>query len=205
MSKIIDYSQFVGQKFGHLVFVEVLPIEGKHKKAMVKCICGNIFVAYWDNVRRGLTKSCGCKRFPTGETVNHPLQKIWVGIKQRCYNPKSQAYAYYGGKGVKMCDEWKNNFKSFYEWCMANGWERGLEVDKDLKGNGKIYSPDWCTITTHRENTLAIKRKPKLTIETANEILNSPLSGRKLAKEMKLTRHVITEVRNNKYWQKYRI
>jgi hypothetical protein len=85
----------------------------------------------------------------------HPLYTIWCNIKRRCYVEHSEMYKYYGAKGVIMCDEWKSDFKTFYDWCIGNGWQRGLEVDKDLKApekTGKVYSPKYCSIITKKEN-----------------------------------------------------
>lgn len=204
MGKQVDYESLVGKHFHYLTFLKVLPVCDRWRKVELKCDCGSVIVALWSNVNSGKTKSCGCKRFPTGEMVNHPLQKILTGIRQRCNNPKCEAYPYYGGRGVKICKEWDESFEPFYKWCMENGWKPGLEIDKDIKGSGLLYSPLDCLIVTHQENSAAIKRKPKLTMEQTDKILTSPLSGRKLAKEMGITRHVITAVRNNKYWQRYK-
>lgn len=63
----------------------------------------------------------------------HPLHNVWHGIKCRCYGKSSKGYNNYGALGVIMCDEWKNNFKSFYDWAISNGWEKGLQIDKDIK------------------------------------------------------------------------
>lgn len=91
--------------------------------------------------------------------ANHKLYRVWDGIKQRCYNPKNIAYKRYGAVGIIMSDEWKNDFKKFYDWAIDNGWKEGLEVDKDiicnkLKINPKLYSPETCMIVTPRVNGL---------------------------------------------------
>jgi len=87
----------------------------------------------------------------------HPLYRIWAAIKSRCYNPNDLSYKRYGGKGVKMCDEWLLDVKTFYDWCIANGWEKGLQIDKDIKAKQKgiealMYSPEFCSIVTQQEN-----------------------------------------------------
>lgn len=87
--------------------------------------------------------------------AHHPLYSVWEGIVQRCYNPNHNAYKHYGGKGVVMCDEWRNNFGYFMKWALDNGWEKGMRVDKDINSpeNGPaIYSPDHCSIVTQSEN-----------------------------------------------------
>ena len=64
-----------------------------------------------------------------------------------------------------VSDEWKNDFKSFYDWCMANGWRRGLEIDKDIKGNGLIYSSEMCCIVTRKENANKKRSNVILTVD----------------------------------------
>lgn len=92
------------------------------------------------------------------ETTKHPLYAIWNGIKQRCYSPKRKDYCKYGAKGVTMCDEWKNNPQSFIDWCIENGWNNSLVVDKDIKCRElniypAIYSPKTITFITTQENS----------------------------------------------------
>ena len=87
----------------------------------------------------------------------HPLYRVWIKIKDRLYNSNHEAYHLYGGNGVVMCDEWKDNPKSFIEWALENGWEKGLHIDKDkipheLGIPAKIYSPEMCSILTPKEN-----------------------------------------------------
>ncbi len=75
----------------------------------------------------------------------------------RCYSIKATKYPYYGAIGVRMCDEWRNNFKSFYDWALANGWRKGLQIDKDtiprkLGIPPLLYSPETCCILTNKQN-----------------------------------------------------
>lgn len=70
------------------------------------------------------------------------LYKIFSMMKDRCYNPKSAAYSYYGGRGIAICSEWLDNFMNFYNWAMANGYKENLTIErKDVNGN---YEPDNC-------------------------------------------------------------
>jgi len=88
----------------------------------------------------------------TGFPGRHPIYSTWWGIKTRCYNSHSDAYMYYGARGITMCDEWKNDFNSFYDWMIDNGWEKGLVVDR--KDNDKPYSPDNCQLITDSLNSM---------------------------------------------------
>lgn len=129
------------------------------RRVVVKCKCGIIKEINYEDMRRGDIKSCGCLRRETTKNLflrhgltNHPLYVVWKDIKERCYRKKAKNYPLYGGKGVRMCDQWKNDFKAFHKWCIENGWEAGLHVDKDKKGNPLLYSPETCSILTTAEN-----------------------------------------------------
>ena len=70
------------------------------------------------------------------------LYNVWLTMKQRCYNPRDKHYRWYGAKGVKVCDLWRENPAAFAEWCKANGYKDGLTIDRiDTAGN---YEPNNC-------------------------------------------------------------
>ena len=81
------------------------------------------------------------------------LYDIWHGIKARCYNPNNRAYKRYGGRGITMCDEWRDSFAAFRDWAVANGYSDQLTCDrKDTNGS---YTPDncrWVTPKTQANN-----------------------------------------------------
>lgn len=88
---------------------------------------------------------------------NHPLYRVWVGMKTRCYNQNEESYKDYGGRGVVVCEGWLKNFKAFYEWAIVNGWGKGLDIDKDIiaKELGVeplLYSPERCLFVTRKRN-----------------------------------------------------
>lgn len=80
----------------------------------------------------------------------HPLYRVWRHAKARCCNENNERYKYYGGRGITICDEWKNNPKAFIEWCLNNGWKKELEIDR-INNNGN-YTPENCRFVTHTEN-----------------------------------------------------
>lgn len=81
---------------------------------------------------------------------HHPLYPIWYHMKERCYNKSHISYKYYGGKEISVCNEWLHGPKSFIEWCLANGWQKELQIDR-IDGN-KSYSPDNCQFVSPSHN-----------------------------------------------------
>jgi len=81
------------------------------------------------------------------------LYRIWSHMKNRCNSPNSDNYKRYGYRGIKVCDEWNNSFKSFKTWALANGYDDNLTLDrKDNNGN---YEPDncrWITLIEQQKN-----------------------------------------------------
>jgi len=142
-----------------LTFIE----KTKSGKGLYICACGNKKEVRIAHVNYGNRKTCGCGigHIRTGGATHglrkHKLYRTWAGIKDRCLNANTPMYKFYGALGVTMCDEWINDFKPFYDWCIANGWVEGMEVDKDLKPSqqnisARIYSPEMCSIISKVEN-----------------------------------------------------
>jgi len=85
--------------------------------------------------------------------VVHPIYRAYRHMIERCYKPNTKQFHNYGGAGVTVCDEWRNDYLAFKKWSIENGWKKGLEIDKDILSSGdKIYSPSTCMWVTHAEN-----------------------------------------------------
>jgi hypothetical protein len=102
--------------------------------------------------------------------TKHPLFLVWTEIKQRCLYSGHSRYHDYGGRGISICDEWKNNFKTFYDWCIINGYQKGLSIDRYPDNDGN-YEPSNCRLATttqqqrnKRDNHILEFNGKKLTI-----------------------------------------
>lgn len=91
------------------------------------------------------------------------LHSIWINMKARCNNPNRPKYPRYGGRGIKVCDEWNEDFASFYIWSVNNGYSPNLQLDrKDNDGN---YCPENCRWTTLKENSKNRRTSKFLTVK----------------------------------------
>lgn len=152
MSKIIDLT---GQKFGRLIVIKRIGTDKfKHSTWLCQCDCGNKKVVSSNAFRH--THSCGClaKEILSNRMSKHHMygtriNRIWQRMKTRCNNSKNEHYNNYGARGIKVCEEWENDFLSFYNWAMANGYKDNLTIDRiDVNGN---YEPNNCRWITNYE------------------------------------------------------
>ncbi len=160
-----------GMRFGKLQIVSEAETIKTGKAAysrqfLCKCDCGKTVECALGNLRKGHTSSCGCgKRIKLRElrlkhgNRFHPLYGVWASMKQRCSNPRSKIYNYYGGRGISVCLQWINSFSDFLNWSIVNGWKRGLEIDR-INNDGN-YEPSNCRWVDRSTNNLN-RRKFKI-------------------------------------------
>lgn len=159
MPKKIDR---VGQKFHMLTVIRRMPKVDKITRWECRCDCGNIVYVTDTHLTRKnhCVKSCGCLRPKKHHMSNTKLYRIYSGMKNRCNNPSAQAYSDYGGRGIKVCDEWNDSFIPFNEWAIANGYSDELSLDR-INNDGN-YEPNNCRWVdmheqaTNRRNTLLV-------------------------------------------------
>lgn len=166
MGKTKECDCYIGKRFGTLVLVKsvrvkVPPSKEKRKTRagwLCKCDCGKYVERITDRLKA--TSTCGefnsyHLKWGYNDTNGGKYVTIyerWKNMIERCYNPKHFAYKYYGGRGIKVCDEWKNDYASFRKWYL----EQGFNIENDNRTTDRIdvngnYEPSNCRLATPQE------------------------------------------------------
>lgn len=143
--------RMIGKTFGDYFVIDKEITKNKDTHYKCSCSCGAMRVVRGTDLRSGASHrchKCGLKKKTVHGLCKTSTYKIWKGIKQRCYNPNSKAYRYYGKRGIKMCDQWRESFINFYTDMGIR--PDGLELDRiDPDGD---YTPLNCRWVTAKEN-----------------------------------------------------
>jgi hypothetical protein len=146
----------IGQKYGKWKVIKRAGKQGKQPTWLCVCECGNEGIVPSYNLKAGRSTNCGCVRKETLRKMNTThdhsgsrIHNIWMGMKFRCYNTSGMNYKDYGGRGIEMCEEWKEEFTSFYEWSIENGYNDDLTIDR--KNNDLGYTPSNCHWTDRKK------------------------------------------------------
>lgn len=162
--------QLIGQKFGRLKVVKrVENAKAGQSQWLCKCDCGNEIIVKGVSLKCGNTTSCGCykhecdvnkgKSKKVHGMCNTKLYYVYRAMKSRCNNPKVKEFHYYGGRGIKLCKEWEENFVSFYNWAIQNGYKEGLSIDRiDTNGDYEPTNCRWVSKYVQSNNTRQNRR-----------------------------------------------
>ena len=175
-----------GERYGRLTAKKL--IGGRRSVWVCECDCGNEAEVQLSALRTGNTKSCGCIHKEqlanrnvanTKHGMSHSrVARTHAGMVARCYKPTHKSYKSYGGRGIKICDEWRD-CGAFIQWALSSGYEHGLQIDR-INPNGN-YEPSNCRWVTskqqgnNRRNNVRITHNGEThTLSEWGEILNIP-------------------------------
>lgn len=203
------YKDITNHRFGSLVAISYNHTSDNQAYWLYKCDCGKEHIARANTITYVAKKakqpnipSCGCVELANKTKHGfrkvkdtHPLYRTYRNIMSRCYNVNDKNYIFYGAKGVKICNEWKDNPIAFIKWGLANGWKKGLSIDKDIICNKlniypKVYSPLTCIFLPRKKNTsfsrsrnnIINNARLKLTLDKCKEIYEQYITHTYLSK-----------------------
>lgn len=148
----------IGKKYGRWTVIKKYGLVNKRTFWTCRCECGTIRNVDGWRLRKGTSLSCGCLVRKQKNLSTSRLYRIWQGIKTRCFYKRSNRYYRYGARGITICEEWKNNFLSFYSWAINNGYKNNLSIDRiNNDGNYEPSNCRWATAIQQANNKSKVK------------------------------------------------
>ena len=190
--------EMLGKKYGRLL---ITGFENENKNGhyrtylLCKCDCGADVRIRKDGVLNGAVVSCGCNKKEKAHfsglkhaqsCITHGMTKtrlfsIWRSMKARCYNKTCGGFQNYGGRGITVCDDWKNSFEKFRDWAISNGYKDNLSIDRiDVNGNYEPSNCRWVTMLDQQSNKTTSHyityQNKTLTLSQWSRELNIPIT-----------------------------
>ncbi len=232
-----DMIGFENRYFKVVEFLEYKTNDNGKRRRYWRCLCrcGNEKILSTTELSTSRPLSCGChvkvgvgnrtnhsylvKHGLSGRKNKHPVYKLWMRIRSRCYSTTfPRDVRNYKDRGIVMCDDWRDNPRLFYDWCISNGWKEGLSIDR-IDNNGN-YEPNNCQFLTISENSKKLWRdRPNLNrgsnskntnineeiVKKTRELLRDGLRQYEVARIMELTKNQIHQIKSNKTWKHVKI
>lgn len=169
-----------GKIYGDLTVIKFSHYDKKRNSYwLCKCSCGKEKIVRRTHLISGGVSSCGCQKpIKCGNASrkhgvwakNKRIYKIWECMNRSCYNEQNPNYPWYGGKGVTVCEEWKNDILSFYTWAISSGYTDELTIDR-INCNGN-YEPTNCRWIPFKEQCLNTTRTTEVTIDGVTDTIS---------------------------------
>jgi hypothetical protein len=183
-----NIKDITGRKFGRLTAIKFWSRKNHASFWLFKCECYNYHITSRYRVEKEDCTSCGCGWYERPANFKHGLcysriYRLYRSLLARCYYKKDKAFERYCGRGIKVCKEWKNNFKKFYDWAINNGYKDKLTIDRI--DNDKGYFPKNCRWITVKEQCNNKRNNRLLTFNGKTQTLTQ------WAKELKISNNTI--------------
>jgi hypothetical protein len=162
--KHCKFEDLSGRRFGYLTVISYAGHKNNRIYFNCKCDCGNQKEIRGSHLKGGLIVSCGCYHKKVTSTISQKvithgksqtrLYRVFMDMKTRCYNSKSKDYKNYGGRGITICKEWLQDYTSFEDWALKNGYDesakKGVCTIDRINVNGN-YEPSNCRWVSNKE------------------------------------------------------
>ena len=212
MRRIRDLS---GLEFDRLTVIEYHHTVNGLSYWRCRCKCGNEKIIRGQCLLSGESRSCGCLARELSSTRNSThngrktrLYHVWIDMKQRCTNANQPDYPNWGGRGIRVCEEWMNSFESFRDWALRSGYDPKLSIDRiDVNGNYEPSNCRWITMKEQNSNRRSNKwieyNGERHTVTQWSEILggNRNLVSRRLKCGWSVEKALTTPIRKHKKYE----